>query len=66
MAMKKYAKYTKKLRALGREAVRIQKEADKVYARGCTEVIAEIKARMEGKWVCLRELDTSYSGIIKI
>ena len=63
MAMKKYAKYTKKLRALECEAVRIQKEADKVYARGCTEVIAEIKARMEGKWVCLRKPDTSDSGM---
>lgn len=63
MAMKKYAKYTKKLRALGREAVRIQKEADKVYARGCTEVIAEIKARMEGKWVCLRKPYTIEPGM---
>jgi len=61
--MKKYAKYTKKLRALGREAVRIQKEADKVYARGCTEVIAEIKARMEGKWVCLRKPYTIEPGM---
>lgn len=66
MAMKKYAEYTRQLRALGREAVRIQKAADRVYAKGCAEIIAELKAGMLGKWVCLREPVSSASGMTEL
>lgn len=53
MAMNKYAEYTKQLRALGREAVRIQKAADRVYARGCAEVVNTLKDSLVGRWACL-------------
>lgn len=66
MAMNKYAEYTKQLRALGREAVRIQKEADRVYAKGCTLVTKNLKESGIGKWVCTRDPYITPTGITEL
>lgn len=66
MAMKKYAEYTKQLRALGREAVRIQKAADRVYARGCILVTKNLKESLIGKWVCSSDPYITPTGITEL